>query len=69
MKPGYRRKSGIGIFSCGKDSLIADHVDIVERVENGGLYTIEGNSNNMVRQNSYPVGYGEIFGYENSLTQ
>ena len=26
-------------------------------------YTIEGNSNNMVRQNSYPVGYGEIKGY------
>ena len=27
------------------------------------LYTIEGNSNNMVRQNNYPVGYGEIKGY------
>lgn len=26
-------------------------------------YTIEGNSDNMVRQNSYPVGYGEIKGY------
>ena len=47
----------------GSDSLIADHVGIVERVENGRVYTIEGNSNNMVRQNSYPVGYGEIKGY------
>ena len=46
----------------GSDSLIADHVGIVERVENGRVYTIEGNSNNMVRQNSYPVGYGEIKG-------
>lgn len=47
----------------GSDSLIADHVGIVERVEDGRVYTIEGNSNNMVRQNSYPIGYGEIKGY------
>ena len=47
----------------GSDSLIADHVGIVERVEDGRIYTIEGNSDNMVRQNSYPVGYGEILGY------
>lgn len=47
----------------GSDSLIADHVGIVERVEDGRIYTIEGNSDNMVRQNSYPIGYGEIKGY------
>ena len=47
----------------GSDSLIADHVGIVERVENGRIYTIEGNSNDMVRRNSYPIGYGEILGY------
>ena len=45
------------------DATIADHVGIVERVENGRIYTIEGNSNDMVRRNSYPVGYGEIKGY------
>ena len=45
------------------DAAIADHVGIVERVENGRVYTIEGNSNDMVRRNSYPVGYGEIKGY------
>lgn len=47
----------------GSDSLIADHVGIVERVENGRVYTIEGNSNDMVRRNSYPIEYGEILGY------
>lgn len=47
----------------GSDALIADHVGIVERVENGRVYTIEGNSNDMVRRNSYPIGYGEILGY------
>lgn len=47
----------------GSDALIADHVGIVERVENGRVYTIEGNSADMVRRNSYPIGYGEILGY------
>lgn len=47
----------------GSDSLIADHVGIVERVENGRVYTIEGNSGDMVRRNSYPIGYGVILGY------
>ena len=42
---------------------MADHVGIVERVENGRVYTIEGNSGDQVRQNSYPVGYREIKGY------
>lgn len=47
----------------GSDASIADHVGIVERVENGRVYTIEGNSGDLVRQNSYPIGYGEILGY------
>lgn len=47
----------------GSDSLIADHVGIVERVEDGRVYTIEGNSGDMVRRNRYPIGYGEILGY------
>lgn len=47
----------------GSDALIADHVGIVERVENGRIYTIEGNSSDMVRRKSYPIGYGEILGY------
>lgn len=47
----------------GSDSSIADHVGIVESVADGRVYTIEGNSNDQVRRNSYPVGYGEIKGY------
>lgn len=47
----------------GSDASISDHVGIVERVENGRVYTIEGNSGDLVRQNSYPIGYGEILGY------
>ena len=36
---------------------------IVEKVENGRVYTVEGNSGDSVRQNSYPIGYYEIYGY------
>lgn len=41
----------------------SDHVGIVEKVENGRIYTVEGNSGDSVRQNSYPIGYYEIYGY------
>ena len=47
----------------GSDSSIADHVGIVEKVENGRVYTIEGNSATKCGKNSYPIGYGEIKGY------
>lgn len=47
----------------GSDSSIADHVGIVESVADGRVYTIEGNSGDQVRRNSYPIGYGEIKGY------
>ena len=40
-----------------------DHVGIVERVENGTVYTVEGNSSDSVRQNSYPIGSSVIYGY------
>lgn len=41
----------------------SDHVGIVEKVEGGRVYTIEGNSGDACQQNSYPVGYYEILGY------
>lgn len=41
----------------------ADHVGIVERVEDGRVFTIEGNSDDACRQRSYPIGYYEIRGY------
>lgn len=41
----------------------ADHVGIVEKVENGRVYTIEGNTSDSCRQRSYPVRYYQILGY------
>ena len=40
-----------------------DHVGIVEKVENGRVYTIEGNTSDSCRQRSYPVGDYQILGY------
>ena len=40
-----------------------DHTGIVEKVEGGRVYTIEGNSNDACREKSYPIGYYEIMGY------
>ena len=41
----------------------ADHVGIVERVKDGTIYTVEGNNNNLCRQDSYTVGDHRILGY------
>ena len=62
----YEPKAGDIIFfdwsNDGQDG-DADHVGIVEKCENGVVFTVEGNSGDACRQNSYPVGYYEILGY------
>ena len=40
-----------------------DHTGIVEKVENGYVYTIEGNSSDKVMENQYSIGSPEILGY------
>ena len=49
--------------SSGPQDDVPDHVGIVERVENGVVYTVEGNSGDSCRQRSYSVGHYEIWGY------
>ena len=49
--------------SSGLQDGQSDHVGIVQKVENGVVYTIEGNSGDSCRVNQYPVGYYEILGY------
>ena len=41
----------------------ADHIGIVESVSNGFIHTIEGNSNDQVRRNTYRIGHGNIRGF------
>ena len=40
-----------------------DHTGIVQKVEGGRVYTIEGNSSDAWQENSYPIGYYGIKGY------
>lgn len=49
-------------YGPGNDGF-ADHIGIVEKVENGRIYTIEGNSNNIVKRNDYLIGHGNIRGF------
>ena len=50
-------------FDWGSDGSI-DHVGIVEKCENGTVYTVEGNSGDACKQQSYPVGSNSIYGYD-----
>ncbi len=47
----------------GSDAGGGRHVGIVERVENGRVYTVEGNSGNAVRRRDYPLDLARISGY------
>lgn len=49
--------------SSGTQDGQSDHVGIVQKVENGIVYTVEGNSGDSCRQNQYSVGHYEILGY------
>lgn len=41
----------------------SDHTGIVEKVESGRVYTIEGSSGDTCLEKSYPLGHYEILGY------
>jgi len=49
--------------SSGPQDGQSDHTGIVQKVENGIVYTVEGNSGDSVRINHYSVGHYEILGY------
>lgn len=49
--------------SSGPQDGVPDHVGIVVRVENGVVYTVEGNSGDACRERHYAVGHYEIYGY------
>lgn len=46
----------------GQDGL-PNHVGIVQKVESGMFYTIEGNSANVCRTQQYSIGYYEVLGF------
>ncbi|MEF9962023.1 MAG: lysozyme family protein [Erysipelotrichaceae bacterium] len=63
MKNEQTPQAGYIIFFDWEQDGISDHVGIVERVDNGFIYTIEGNSNNECKQNMYDISSNVIYGY------
>lgn len=59
----YTPQAGDIIFFLWAGDSETGHVGIVESVVDGTVYTVEGNSGDKVQRNSYPIGYGQIYGY------
>lgn len=59
----YEPQAGDLIFFDWGSNGSIDHVGIVEKCENGTVYTVEGNSGDACKQQSYSVGSSSIYGY------
>ena len=59
----YEPSPGDIIFFDWEGDGETDHVGIVEKCENGVVYTVEGNSGDACRQNQYTVGSSSIYGF------
>jgi uncharacterized MAPEG superfamily protein len=59
----YEPKTGDIIFFDWEGDGTTDHVGIVEKCENGTVYTVEGNSGDACKQRQYAVGSSSIYGY------
>lgn len=58
--PADARPGDLILFSNGSR---ASHIGIVDRVENGVVYTVEGNTSSRVDERQYDAGSGKIIGY------
>ncbi len=59
----YEPSAGTIIFFDWDGDGTIDYVGIVEKCENGVVYTVEGNSGDACKKQQYPVGGGSIYGY------
>lgn len=59
----YEPTAGDIIFFDWEGDGLTDHVGIVEKCENGVVYTVEGNSGDAVKQRQYTIGSSSIYGY------
>lgn len=60
---GYEPRAGDIIFFDWEGDGLTDHVGIVERVEGSRIYTVEGNSGDACRRNSYSIDSPVIYGF------
>ena len=59
----FEPSAGHIIFFDWEGDGVTDHTGIVQRCENGTVYTVEGNSGDTCRTKTYPVGSSVIYGY------
>ena len=59
----YEPSPGTIIFFDWEGDGVTDHTGIVQKCENGTVYTVEGNSGDTCRTKTYPVGSSVIYGY------
>lgn len=59
----YEPSPGDIIFFDWESDGLADHVGIVEKVENGFVYTVEGNSRDVCAERHYTLRVAPIFGF------
>ena len=59
----YEPSPGDLIFYDWEGDGLADHVGIVERVEDGVIYSIEGNAGDLCIENSHSLGAAPVYGF------
>ena len=59
----YVPSPGDIIFFDWESDGLADHVGIVEKVEDGLIYTVEGNTGDVCAERRYAFGLAPIYGY------
>ena len=59
----YEPSPGDIIFFDWESDGLADHVGIVEKVEDGLIYTVEGNSGDSCAENRYYLGSAPVYGF------
>ena len=59
----YEPIPGDIVFFDWESDGLADHVGIVEKVENGLIYTVEGNSGDRCVENRYYLGSAPVYGF------
>ena len=59
----YEPMAGDIIFLDWESDGLADHVGIVERVEGGVIYTVEGNADDRCIENHYYLGSAPVYGF------
>ncbi len=59
----YEPSPGDIIFFDWESDGLADHVGIVEKVENGLIYTVEGNTGDICAERHYTMGSAPVYGF------